>query len=162
MPLSDVFPPVAAAGSAGAFGPAPSAPGPAAARAAGPVVRHDPAQVRARAAAQQGRGFAKPALSVGLTAAMALALTGCGGGVDDDDVASDDDAVCIDQETQEVLSDEFCDEDGPRSYGGGVGIFVFGGSFRSGSGGKRYASGYSTTRPSGSLFGGGSRGSGGG
>lgn len=150
----------AVAWRAGAFGPAPRpAPAPAG-RADGPAVPRDPERVRAQATAQQGHGFAKPALSVGLTAAMALALTGCGGG--DDVAVDDDDAVCIDQQTQEVLSDEFCDDDGPRPYGGGVGIFVFGGSFISGAGGKRYARGYSTARPGGSLFGGGSRGSGGG
>ena len=135
---------------------------------ADPSRSRDAAQVRARAAEQQGHGYAKPALSVGLTMAMALAVSGCGGGDDDDRRSADQQqATCINRDTQEVLSDEFCDRDGERAYPGGFALLVFGGGFFN-RGGRSYARDYSTSRAGsgsrsgGGFFGGGSRGTGGG
>lgn len=87
-------------------------------------------------------------VAIGVTAMAAATLTGCSS-------EPDYDAVCIDEQTQERVSDYECDDD-DGSYGGSTYVWYY---LRSG---QRipsvgtYVSGGSTSKPSGSVQRGGS------
>ncbi len=64
------------------------------------------------------------AVVLGITALLAPSLSACGGGGDDNDEVESQ-AVCIDEETQERVSDEECDPEGDRVSGPGGSIFLW-------------------------------------
>lgn len=62
------------------------------------------------------------AVVLGITALLAPSLSACGS---DDNDEVDNQAVCVDQETQERVSDEECDPEGDRVSGPGGSIFLW-------------------------------------
>jgi hypothetical protein len=91
------------------------------------------------------------AVALGVTALLAPSLSACGGG--DDTV--DNQAVCVDEETQERVPDDQCDPDGDRAsnIGGGAFLWYFLGTTagRGFPGIGQRASGGTFTPPSGSY-----------
>jgi hypothetical protein len=88
------------------------------------VLYKGPARVCARAGIRSLWGVLlsqrkSAAVVLGVTALLAPSLSACSN--DDDGV--DNQAVCVDQETQERVPDDQCDDD--RSSGGGVGASPF-------------------------------------
>ncbi len=93
------------------------------------------------------RRMRSASVAIGVTALAAAALSGCTS-------SPDYNAVCVDEETQERVPDDYCDDDDTySSYGGGYTWYYIGGSRRVPSVGSR-VSGGSTSRPSGSVNGG--------
>ncbi len=85
-------------------------------------------------------------VAIGVTALAAATLSGCTS-------SPDYNAVCIDEDTRERVSDYQCDDDEYSSYSGGYSWYYIGGGQRVPSIGSR-VSGGSTSRPSGSVNGG--------
>jgi hypothetical protein len=57
---------------------------------------------------------------IGVTALAAAALTGCSSGQD----------VCVDEDTMERVSDDYCEDDGGYSYGNSYGWYHVSGNQR--------------------------------
>jgi hypothetical protein len=93
------------------------------------------------------------AVALGVTALLAPSLAACSGG-DDDSV--DNQAVCVDEQTQERVPDDQCNEDGSRAssgIGGSAFLWYFLGTTagRGFPGIGQRVSGGTFTQPSGSF-----------
>ncbi len=89
------------------------------------------------------RRMRSASVAIGVTALAAAALSGCTS-------SPDYNTVCIDEETRERVDDEYCEDDGYSSYGGGYIWYYLGSSQRVPSVGSRVYGG-STSRPTGSV-----------